>query len=144
MGIVCAHLGVDFAAKPGTPVKATSDGRIEFAGQKHNYGNVVIVQHGKYSTLYAHLLRFPSQIHVGVPVRQGQVIGFVGATGLATGPHLHYEFRVNNVHYDPLAVKLPQGEMIAAAYRKRFFAFSHQMIAMLNQHEHEYAMLSVR
>lgn len=107
-----AHKGVDYAAPTGTPVRATADGRVNFRGVKGGYGNVIEVQHGRrYSTLYGHLSRFASGLRQGDRVRQGQVIGFVGMTGLASGPHLHYEFRVDNVHRDPLKVALPQAEL---------------------------------
>jgi murein DD-endopeptidase MepM/ murein hydrolase activator NlpD len=106
-----AHKGVDYAAPTGTPVKATADGKIVFRGKKGGYGNVIILQHGsKYSTVYGHLSRFRGGLSTGSSVRQGQVIGYVGMTGLATGPHLHYEFRINGVHHNPLTVKLPESE----------------------------------
>jgi murein DD-endopeptidase MepM/ murein hydrolase activator NlpD len=106
-----AHKGVDYAAPTGTPVKSTAKGKIVFRGKKGGYGNVIIVQHGnKYSTLYGHLSRFRSGLSTGSSIMQGQVIGYVGMTGLATGPHLHYEFRVDGVHRNPLTVKLPDAE----------------------------------
>jgi murein DD-endopeptidase MepM/ murein hydrolase activator NlpD len=106
-----AHKGVDYAAPIGTPVKVTANGKILFEGKKGGYGNTIIVQHGnKYSTLYGHLSRFSSSLSTGSRVRQGQVIAYVGMTGLATGPHLHYEFRIDGVHHDPLTVKLPDSE----------------------------------
>ncbi len=103
-----AHRGVDYAAQRGTPVWSTGDGKIQLRGVKGGYGKTVIVRHGtRYSTLYAHLNSFAKGMRTGTRVKQGQVIGFVGSTGLATGPHLHYEFRVNGKHRDPLRVKLP-------------------------------------
>ncbi len=103
-----AHKGVDYAARTGTPVKCTADGKVVFRGWKGGYGRVVIVQHGKtYSTLYAHLSKFGKRLKPGTRVKQGQVIGYVGQSGLATGPHLHYELRVNGVHKNPLTVRLP-------------------------------------
>ncbi len=103
-----AHRGVDYAAPRGTPVRATADGRVRFMGVKGGYGNTIVLEYsGNYSTLYAHLSRFAPTLRSGRVVRQGQVIGFVGSTGLATGSHLHYEFLVNGVHHDPLTVKLP-------------------------------------
>jgi murein DD-endopeptidase MepM/ murein hydrolase activator NlpD len=106
-----AHKGVDYAAPTGTPVKTTANGKIIFRGKKGGYGNAIIVQHGnKYSTLYGHLSRFRSGLSTGSRIKQGQVIGYVGMTGLATGPHLHYEFRVDGVHRNPLTVKLPDAE----------------------------------
>ena len=104
-----AHKGVDYAAPTGTPIRATGNGKIVFKGRKGGYGRVVIVQHGKiYSTLYAHLSRFNNNIGKGAKVTQGQTLGYVGKSGLATGPHLHYEFRVNGRHKNPLTVKLPK------------------------------------
>lgn len=104
-----SHKGVDYAAPRGTPIKATGAGKVVFRGRKGGYGNVVIVQHGSaYQTLYAHMSKFASKARSGRKVKQGQIIGYVGSTGLATGPHLHYEFRVNGVHRNPLTVKLPK------------------------------------
>lgn len=109
-----AHKGTDYAAPTGTPIKASGDGKVIFAGRKGGYGNTIILQHGStYTTLYAHLSRFNKNTKTGRYVKQGQVIGYVGMTGLASGPHLHYEFRVNGVHRDPLTVKLPQAQSIA-------------------------------
>lgn len=103
-----AHKGVDYAAATGTPVRTTGDGTVVFRGRKGGYGRVVIVQHGKkYSTLYAHLSKFSSGASKGAQVSQGQTIGYVGKSGLATGPHLHYEFRIDGRHQNPLTVKLP-------------------------------------
>ncbi len=103
-----AHKGVDYGARPGTPISAAGDGRVVFMGVKGGYGNTVEIQHGeRYTTLYAHLSRFPKRLKNGSRVSQGQVIGYVGKTGLATGPHLHYEFRVDGLHRDPQKVKLP-------------------------------------
>lgn len=115
-----AHKGVDYAAPTGTPVHVTGEGKIVFRGRKAGYGRVVIVEHGKtYSTLYAHLSRFGKAAE-GSYVGQGQTIGYVGASGLATGSHLHYEFRINGVHRNPLTVKLPNSLPIAENSRKRF------------------------
>lgn len=109
-----AHKGVDFAAPTGTPVRAAGDGKIALVTQQTGYGNVVAVKHtGAYSTLYAHLSRFAAGLRVGANVRQGEVIGYVGQTGWATGPHLHYEFRVDNVQRDPLTIALPNAQPIA-------------------------------
>lgn len=113
------HRGVDYGAPSGTPVMATGDGRVAFKGQKGGYGNVIILQHGQISTLYGHLKGFSRSLRTGGRVQQGETIGFVGRTGLATGPHLHYEFRVNGAHKDPLKVPIPhadpvpKGEMVA-------------------------------
>ena len=111
LNTIRAHRGVDYAAPMGTPVLATANGSIRGAGNNRGYGLAVELQHGKaYSTLYAHLSRFAKGVRRGASVKQGQVIGYVGKTGLATGPHLHYEFRVNGVHRNPLTVDLPKAE----------------------------------
>lgn len=128
-----AHKGVDYAAARGTPVKATADGRIEYAGNKGGYGRVVILRHGnQQSTLYAHLDRFAKNVRNGGRVSQGQVIGYVGASGLASGPHLHYEFRINGAHVDPLRVKTAQADPIAAAEKAAFLAEANRLIATLD------------
>ncbi len=127
------HKGVDYAAPTGTPVKSTGDGKIAFRGVKGGYGNVIILQHGgKYSTLYGHLSRFKSGLGVGSRVRQGQVIGYVGKTGLATGPHLHYEFRVNGAHTNPLTVKLPNAGPVPKELKEQFIAQTAPLIAQLD------------
>lgn len=131
LGIYRSHLGVDFAADIGTPIKASSDGIISFAGYKENYGRVVIVSHGIYSSLYAHLNAF-ANIHHGQKVKQGQTIAYLGNSGLSTGPHLHYEFRINGVHYDPIKVKLPATELIAKQDRPKFFAQTKILLAQLD------------
>lgn len=116
-----AHKGVDYAAPVGTPVRATGNGKVAFAGTQGGYGNVVQLQHsGAFSTLYAHLSRFASNVRTGSRVMQGDVIGYVGQTGWATGPHLHYEFRVGGDQRNPLTVALPSGEPLAAPLRAEF------------------------
>ncbi|MBV1914956.1 MAG: peptidoglycan DD-metalloendopeptidase family protein [Pseudomonadales bacterium] len=127
-----AHNGVDYAASYGTPIKATSDGKITFAGKKGGYGNTVVIQHRvKYTTLYAHMKHFSRGIRAGKKVKQGQIIGYVGSSGLATGPHLHYEFRVHNVHRDPLKVKLPHALPITASEKSNFKKQSSAVLAQL-------------
>jgi murein DD-endopeptidase MepM/ murein hydrolase activator NlpD len=116
-----AHRGVDFAAPSGTPVHAAGDGKVAVAGQQNGYGNVVIMQHaGAFSTVYAHLSRFAAGIKPGTHVVQGELLGYVGQTGWATGPHLHYEFRVSNEQRDPLTIVLPKAQTIPAADRPAF------------------------
>ena len=116
------HRGVDYAAPHGTPIKASGDGKVIFRGVKSGYGNTVILQHGgNITTLYAHMSRFAAP-RVGSRVRQGQTIGYVGKTGLVTGVHLHYEYRLNGVHRNPRTVKLPQADPIADKYREQFLA----------------------
>jgi len=116
-----AHKGVDYGGSAGDPVMATADGMVTLASLNGNYGRTIVIQHAqKYSTLYAHLSRFSETIRVGRPVTQGQVIGYVGSSGLATGPHLHYEFRVNGVHKNPLTIKLPRSFAIDRTARPEF------------------------
>lgn len=118
-----AHKGVDFAAPMGTPVRASGDGKVIFEGRQNGYGNVVILQHaGANSTVYAHLSRFAAGTRPGARVGQGTVIGYVGQTGWATGPHLHYEFRVNNVQRNPMTIALPDAPALAAADRPEYLA----------------------
>jgi murein DD-endopeptidase MepM/ murein hydrolase activator NlpD len=116
-----AHTGVDFAAPIGARIKATADGVVEFAGVQGGYGNVVILRHqSKFTTLYAHMAGFAPGIHKGAKVQQGDIVGSVGMTGLTTGPHVHYEFRVDNVHRDPLSVAVPVAFPIAPEHKQQF------------------------
>ncbi|MCK5640722.1 MAG: M23 family metallopeptidase, partial [Gammaproteobacteria bacterium] len=113
--------GVDYAASTGTPIKAAGDGKITFRGKKGGYGRTIILQHGgKYTTLYAHMSNYRRGLRNGSRVKQGQTIGYVGKSGLATGPHLHYEFRVNGIHRNPLTVKLPSAAPINVIYQTAF------------------------
>ncbi len=115
------HKGVDYAAPTGTPIHATADGTIDHAGWMNGYGNTVRIQHhGKYSTLYAHASRLAPGLSKGDKVSQGQLIAYVGSTGWATGPHLHYEFRINGTPVDPLAVDLPVARALEANELKAF------------------------
>jgi len=128
-----AHKGTDYAASHGTPIKAAGDGKVVFAGRKGGYGNVVIIQHGQtYKTLYAHISKFRKGIRSGKRVKQGQTIAYVGSTGLATGPHLHYEFYVNGAVRNPVTVKLPNARPIAKSELARFTANIQPLIAQLN------------
>lgn len=116
-----AHTGVDFAAPKGTRVLATADGHVVAAGARGGYGNAVEVRHGSgITTLYAHLSGFAGGVRAGARVRQGEPIGFVGATGYATGPHLHYEFKMAGIHQDPLRVALPKAEPVPARLKSQF------------------------
>jgi murein DD-endopeptidase MepM/ murein hydrolase activator NlpD len=127
-----AHQGVDYAAPMGTPVRAAGDGRIRFAGVKGGYGNLVEIEHSKsIVTVYGHLSRFARSTRVGAHVTQGEVIAYVGMTGLATGPHLHYEYRVNGVFKNPQTVVLPAAEPIDARWRDDFLAHSAPLLASL-------------
>jgi murein DD-endopeptidase MepM/ murein hydrolase activator NlpD len=123
LNTIRAHRGVDYAAPRGTPIKAAGDGKVIFRGVKGGYGNTVILQHGgNITTLYAHMSKFASQARVGSRVRQGQTIGYVGSSGLATANHLHYEYRLNGVHRNPRTVELPQADPIESQYLERFLA----------------------
>jgi len=128
-----AHRGVDFAAPKGTPVYAAGDGVIEFVGRKRGYGKTIVVKHnfGNYSTLYAHLSGFQEKLKKGQRVRQGHTIGFVGSTGLSTGNHLHYEFRIKGVHKDPLTVKLPKSTPLPKEYKADFLKQTQHIVAQL-------------
>ncbi|QKZ07041.1 MULTISPECIES: peptidoglycan DD-metalloendopeptidase family protein [Pseudomonas] len=129
-----AHQGVDYAAPRGTPIKATGDGKVELAGRRGGYGNTVIIAHGKtYKTLYGHMQGFAKGIHAGSAVKQGQVIGYIGTTGLSTGPHVHYEFQVNGVHVDPLGQKLPMADPIARNEKARFMQIAQPLMAQMDQ-----------
>ncbi len=128
-----AHRGVDYGAPIGTPVLATAGGRVSFVGGKGGYGNAIVLKHGgSYSTLYAHLSGYPRGLRAGAQVEQGQVIGYVGATGLATGPHLHYEFQVNGIHQNPLTLKFPKTEPIAPQHRADFLQAARSWSAKLD------------
>lgn len=117
------HKGVDFAAPTGTKVRTSGDGVIEFIGQQRGYGNVIEVRHRNgISTLYAHLRGFAPGMSSGTRVTQGEVIGYVGSTGWSTGPHLHYEFKVNGDHVDPLSVVMPGSVPLDAAELAQFVA----------------------
>jgi murein DD-endopeptidase MepM/ murein hydrolase activator NlpD len=133
LNTIRAHKGVDYAAPKGTPIKAAGDGKVIFRGVKGGYGNAVILQHGgNITTLYGHMSRFQKGVGVGTRVRQGQTIGYVGSTGLATASHLHYEYRINGVHRNPRTVPLPQADPIPARYRDKFFASSEPILAELD------------
>lgn len=128
------HRGVDYAAATGTPIKAAGDGKVIWRGTKGGYGRTVIIQHGgNIATLYAHMSRYRRGVNKGSRVRQGDIIGYVGASGLATGPHLHYEFRINGVHKDPLTVALPRAESVPAAEMDAFQRQTGNLMAELNQ-----------
>lgn len=123
LGYTRMHKGIDFAAPIGTPVMSAGSGTVMFVGVEHGYGNFVLVDHGNgYSTAYAHLLRFSRGLHPGIHVRQGQTIAYVGATGETTGPHLHYEIRVNNAQVNPLRVKIAAGQQLRGKELRTFLA----------------------
>ena len=135
LGTTRAHRGVDYGARTGTPIMAAGDARVSFVGWQRGYGRTVILDHGKgHTTLYAHMSRF-GNFKRGQRVKQGQTIGYVGASGLATGPHLHYEFRVNGVHKNPLAVTLPPPEPLKGQALVAFRAATAPTLARLQQVE---------
>ncbi len=137
LNTIRAHRGVDYAAPTGTPVRAAGDGKVSFRGQNGGYGNVVILEHGgNITTLYAHLSRF-GQYKVGSRVKQGDVIGYVGASGLATGPHLHYEYRVNGVHRNPRTVPLPPADPVPESALADFTAKTASLWERLDHIQHE-------
>ena len=116
-----AHNGVDYAAPTGSPVRATGSGSVEFAGVRNGCGKEIVLKHtNDYSTRYCHLSKFESKVKKGKKVMQGQVIGYVGSTGLATGPHLHYEFKIGNRHTDPVKIKLPSAEPLSSKLKLDF------------------------
>lgn len=134
LNTIRAHRGVDYAAPKGTAIKASGDGKVIFRGVKGGYGNAVILQHGgNITTLYAHMSGFAKSARVGRRVKQGQTIGFVGETGLATAAHLHYEYRLNGVHRNPRTVKLPQAEPIRKEYMQDFLAKAAPVLDELQQ-----------
>ena len=138
LNTIRAHKGIDYAAPNGTPVRATSDGTVTWAARNGSFGKLVVIQHsGGFETKYAHLSNYANGIKKGSKVRQGDVIGYVGATGGATGPHLHYEFLVNGVHQNPSTVldKLPITVSIAENEMPRFAAESAALLARFNQLE---------
>ena len=134
LNTIRAHQGVDYAAASGTVIKAAGDGRVRFVGFKGGYGRVITLEHGGgVSTLYAHMSRFARGLRPGQRVQQGQTIGFVGSSGAATGPHLHYEYRVNGVHKNPRTVRLPDAAPIPAVYLPDLQAKAQGLIAELGQ-----------
>lgn len=126
------HRGVDYAAAKGTKIMASGDGVVEFIGTQNGFGQTVILRHGKrYTTLYAHMSKF-AKLRKGSRVKQGQTIGYVGRTGAATGDHLHYEFRVDGKHKNPLTVKLPPAAPISDDYRNEFTAQTEPLLGWLD------------
>lgn len=132
LGVYRAHLGTDYGAATGTPVKATADGTVTFAGRDGGYGNLIRIRHfGGYETRYAHLSRFAKGIRPGAAVKQEQVIGYVGATGLATGPHLHYELRKNGQPINPRTVQIDAAPEIPTEERDRFNELVSERLALI-------------
>ena len=134
LGIYRAHLGTDYGAAHGTPVYAVADGTIASAGKDRGYGNVVVIRHHSgYTSRYAHLSRFGAKARPGTRIKQNDVIGYVGATGLATGPHLHYELRQNGRAVNSRTVKLPGGPPLPVEYRADFRRLAAERVALLEQ-----------
>jgi murein DD-endopeptidase MepM/ murein hydrolase activator NlpD len=134
LGITRPHEGVDLAANRGEIVKAAGNGVIAFEGKQGGYGNLIIINHGRgITTRYGHLSHFVKGLRPGDTVKMGQIIAYVGSTGLATGPHLHYEYRINEVPKNPLSVKLPGSDPLAAKYRKTFLAQSRVYLAQMDK-----------
>ncbi|MBO4746406.1 MAG: M23 family metallopeptidase [Alphaproteobacteria bacterium] len=124
LGFTRAHKGVDFRASTGTPIPAAGSGRVVARGFNRGHGNFVKIRHnGSFETLYAHMSKFAKNVNVGTAVRQGQTIGYVGSTGLSTGPHLHYEIIKDGKHVNPLTVKLPAIDNLDAANKKKFIEY---------------------
>jgi murein DD-endopeptidase MepM/ murein hydrolase activator NlpD len=135
LGRMRMHKGVDYAAGTGTPIQAAGDARVAFVGRQNGYGNVVILDHGRgYTTLYGHMSRFGKE-RVGQRIAQGTTIGYVGMTGLATGPHLHYEFRVNGVHRNPLSITMPPPEPLSGVALAQFRQQTSVALARIRQVE---------
>ena len=127
-----AHKGIDYAAPLGTRVKATANGTVTFVGKQDSYGNMVVIMHqGKYSTVYGHLSGFSTGLHRGLRVKQGDIIGNVGMTGLATGPHLHYEFKIDGEQQDPSRAAVPDGPSITPHLQPAFDAAVEPLISQL-------------
>ena len=136
LGYMRRHTGVDYAAPTGTPIVAAGDAKVQFEGWKNGYGNCIILDHGRgYTTLYGHMSRF-GKYHVGSHVDQGATIGYVGMTGMATGPHLHYEFRINGEYRNPLSVTMPKPEPLTGAALASFRAQTAPALAQLNRMQH--------
>ena len=134
LNTIRAHKGVDYAAPTGTIIKAAGDGRVGFVGTQGGYGRVVILEHGGgISTLYGHMSRFAKGLRAGQRVRQGETIGYVGSTGAATGPHLHYEYRLHGIHKNPRTVPLPDAAPIPITYMPEFQTRSGALLAELDR-----------
>ncbi|MDB5972662.1 MAG: peptidase [Hydrocarboniphaga sp.] len=134
LNTIRAHKGVDYAAASGTPIKAVGDAKVSFVGLKNGFGRVVVLQHGsQYETLYAHMSAFRSGLSVGQRVAQGQVIGYVGMSGLATAPHLHFEFHIGGNVVNPVTVAMPRANPISGSELAKFKLSSKAMVAALDQ-----------
>ncbi len=133
LNTIRGHMGTDYAAPIGTPVHAAGDGRVSFEGVRGGYGNAIMLAHGaNISTLYGHMSRFARNVHLGSHVQQGDTIGYVGMTGLATGPHLHYEYLIDGVHKNPQTVRLPGAEPLRADALQQFKLATAPLLATLD------------
>jgi murein DD-endopeptidase MepM/ murein hydrolase activator NlpD len=134
LGYSKMHTGVDWAASLGTPIYASGNGIVEKAGWESGYGKYVRIRHTNgYQTAYGHMSAFARNVHPGTRVRQGQVIGFVGSTGLSTGPHLHYEVLVNRRFVDPMRIRLPRGRVLEGPVLANFERERDDMVALMNR-----------
>lgn len=139
------HRGIDYAAPRGTPILASGDGKVLTASRSNSNGNFVVIQHGEeFTTKYLHLSKFANGIRKGKKVKQGSIIGYVGSTGWATGPHLHYEFLVNGVHKNPRTVKLPDANPIAATEQQRFAQTTEPVLSLLEDFKHQTQLAMAR
>jgi murein DD-endopeptidase MepM/ murein hydrolase activator NlpD len=139
------HRGIDYAAPNGTPILASGDGRVTIASRTQANGNYIVIQHGEqFVTKYLHLSKFARGVKSGSRVKQGQVIGYVGATGWATAPHLHYEFLVNGVHKNPRTVTLPNAEPVPRQELERFSESAEPLLALLDSYKQQTQIALVR
>jgi len=144
LDVVRPHEGTDYAAPPGTPIKAAGNGRVQFAGWKGGYGRTVVLKHGdNITTLYAHMSRVGKGMKSGTRVKQGETIGYVGSSGMVTGPHLHYEFRVNGSPRNSRTVKLPDAQPIPASEMAQFKKFTEQQVAQFEAFRANYQQLAL-
>ncbi|AZT82744.1 peptidase M23 [Marinobacter sp. NP-4(2019)] len=144
LDVVRPHEGTDYAAPPGTPIKAAGNGRVHFAGWKGGYGRTVILSHGdNITTLYAHMSRLGKGIRNGARVKQGETIGYVGSSGMVTGPHLHYEFRMNGAPRNSRTVDLPDAKPVPKSEMARFSKFAEQQVAQLDVYRDGHQQLAL-
>ncbi|WP_417519453.1 peptidoglycan DD-metalloendopeptidase family protein [Marinobacter sp.] len=144
LDVVRPHEGTDYAAPPGTPIKAAGNGRVQFAGWKGGYGRTVVLKHGdNITTLYAHMSRIGKGMKNGTRVKQGETIGYVGSSGMVTGPHLHYEFRLNGSPRNSRTVKLPDAQPIPASEMAQFKKFTERQVAQFEAFRTNYQQLAL-
>ena len=136
-----AHKGVDYAAARGVPIRATADGKIIHAGRKGGYGKTIILRHaGRFTTLYAHMNGYAKGMRTGQRVKQGETIGYVGSTGYSTGPHLHYEFRFDGVHRNPLTYKTPKASSVKPELKSHFLEVASSWEVELDKLQKQYLL----